>query len=166
MRLALLALVLIAIGPVSALELYFSPNGGAESRLVKMLDGAKSEVRAMIYCVNSPAITDALIRAKRRGVDVRMVVDYVQAAGKTMTDERLIAAGVPLFALRGTGGGVMHIKAVVVDRRMVAWGSYNLTTPAEKRNDEVLAVDDSPPAAVQFLKKFDTLWTCGTRLKR
>ncbi len=167
MRLAALALVLVILSPASALEFYFSPNGGAEARVVKMLDGAKSEVRVMIYCINSPAITDALVRAKRRGVDVRMVCDYVQAAGKSSTDERLVAAGIPIFSLRGTGGGVMHVKALVVDRKAVAWGSFNFTTPAEHKNDEALCVEDADaPAARQFLSKFESLWTRGTRLKK
>lgn len=152
-------LALFVVPAFAAPELYFSPNGGGEARIVQLIDGARSSIHGMIYSVNSPPITEALLRARRRGVNVRLLCDYTQAAGRTATVGRLSSGGIPLYAVRGSGGGVMHLKALVVDGRRSAFGSMNWTKPGEAKNDEVLAVDDDVSTAAKLTGRFEYLWS-------
>jgi len=58
------------------LEVAFSPNEGSEALVAKVIDSAKSELRVLAYSFTSAPVTAALLRAKKRGVDVRAVVDH------------------------------------------------------------------------------------------
>ncbi len=53
----------------------FSPEGTAQRLVLATLDGATREIRLMGYNFTSPDIVQALIRAKERGVDVKVVLD-------------------------------------------------------------------------------------------
>jgi phosphatidylserine/phosphatidylglycerophosphate/cardiolipin synthase-like enzyme len=57
------------------LEVAFSPDEGGEALVIKVIDAAKSELRVLSYSFTSAPVTAALVRAKKRGVDVRLVAD-------------------------------------------------------------------------------------------
>jgi phosphatidylserine/phosphatidylglycerophosphate/cardiolipin synthase-like enzyme len=57
------------------IEVAFSPNEGGEALVVKVIDSAKTELRVLSYSFTSAPVTSALLRAKKRGVDVRLEVD-------------------------------------------------------------------------------------------
>src|SRR4051794_13314564 len=57
------------------LEVAFSPNEGTEHLVVKVIDSAQSEVRLLSYSFTSVPVVEALLRARHRGVDVRVVAD-------------------------------------------------------------------------------------------
>lgn len=50
--------------------------------------------------------------------------------------------------------GLMHHKVFIVDKKIVAFGSYNFSQAAEERNDENLIIVYSPSIARQFLLEF------------
>ena len=52
-----------------AIEVYFSPNGGATDAIVRELGRAKQRVRVQAYSFTSAPIAKALVEAQRRGVD-------------------------------------------------------------------------------------------------
>src|SRR5438093_2486643 len=58
------------------IEVAFSPNEGSEALVVKVIDSAKTELRVLSYSFTSAPVTSALLRAKKRGVDVRLVADH------------------------------------------------------------------------------------------
>ena len=55
--------------------------------------------------------------------------------------------------------GLMHHKVFVIDRKIVAFGSYNFSTSAEENNDENLIVVYSEPIAQEFIKEFYRVWS-------
>lgn len=64
--------------PASAapsLDVGFSPEGSAQQLVIRTLDSARESIRLMGYSFTSPEIVKSLVAAKRRGVDVRVVVD-------------------------------------------------------------------------------------------
>jgi phosphatidylserine/phosphatidylglycerophosphate/cardiolipin synthase-like enzyme len=58
--------------------------------------------------------------------------------------------------------GLMHHKALIIDRRIVVVGSYNFTASAEKYNDENLLVIRDPEIAAQFLQEFRRVFAVAT----
>jgi len=97
------------------------------------IDGAHRSVDLeLAYFVVPDALCDALARAARRGVRVRLLTNSaasndlwftVWAAHAAM--ERLIAAGCHVHARQGRGR-TLHTKLVVVDGEWVTVGSHNL----------------------------------------
>jgi phosphatidylserine/phosphatidylglycerophosphate/cardiolipin synthase-like enzyme len=85
-------------------------------------------------------IRDALLAAKRRGVDVRGVTEgdqYRDIASQRSIVKDLQKAGIPVAV--DTNSGLMHLKVLVTDRGYLS-GSYNWTASATNQNDEVLEI--------------------------
>ena len=61
-----------------AIDVYFSPNGGATHAIVQALASARQRVRVQAYSFTSAPIAKALVDARRRGVDVVVVLDSSQ----------------------------------------------------------------------------------------
>lgn len=117
-----------------------------DKEIIALIDAAKSRVYFAIYTFTLSDIADALVAAKKRGVEVRGLVDSEQSANsygapiiKILTD-----AGISIVTERhATGNGIMHIKAIVTDSAY-AFGSYNWTRSATTLNDEILEIGTDP----------------------
>ncbi len=138
--------VLEATGTVT---LAFTPEEDATGLLVRLLDGARREVRVQAYSFTSRALAAALIRAHRRGVTVEVVADAEQA--ERISSPRLaelVAAGVPV--LLDAAHTAAHNKVMVLDpgtpAAAVVTGSFNFTYGAQKNNAENLLVFRDAPA--------------------
>ena len=57
------------------IEVAFSPNEGSEHLVVKVIDSAKTELDLLSYSFTSVPVVEALVRARHRGVVVRLVAD-------------------------------------------------------------------------------------------
>jgi phospholipase D-like protein len=78
-----------------------------------------------MYTFNEPTLSDALIRAKGRGVVLRVIIDTTQAHLTNSQADALIAAGIPVRLMKGTKGhGIMHHKIAIYDRAVVQTGSF------------------------------------------
>jgi phosphatidylserine/phosphatidylglycerophosphate/cardiolipin synthase-like enzyme len=53
----------------------YSPEGTALQLVLKTINSAQQEIRLMGYSFTSPEVVSALVRAKHRGVDVKIVLD-------------------------------------------------------------------------------------------
>lgn len=113
-----------------------------DAELIALIDEAKEHVYFAIYTFTLPSVADALIAAKKRGVEVRGIMDSEQSSnsyGAPIT-AKLLAAGIPLLVERHvSGNGIMHIKLLVTERAYV-FGSYNWTKSATTINDEIIEI--------------------------
>jgi len=142
---------------------FFWTQGGPspEHAAVATLDGAKVRIDVAMYDLTNPAVADALLRARKRGVPVRLITDARQSQGDR---EREI-----LVALRKSGAeirvnqheGLMHLKLFLVDGKLAALGSYNATLSASRRNEELLAILGNPVTVAGLVELFERTWTQG-----
>ncbi|MFA6503171.1 MAG: phospholipase D-like domain-containing protein [Candidatus Paceibacterota bacterium] len=113
-----------------------------DKEIIALIAGAKDHIYFAIYTFTLPSIADALVAAKKRGVEVRGLIDSEQSSnsyGAPIT-KKLIDAGIPIVTEKHpTGNGIMHIKALVTDSAY-ALGSYNWTNSATTINDEILEI--------------------------
>lgn len=141
----------------------FSPEGGAEALVLGIIDRAQSDIRLAGYSFTSPEIAAALIRAKMRGVDVRLVLDEKanQNRSSRAAINLLTSRDIPV-RLNGRYAA-MHDKFVVADGRMVETGSYNYTRAAARRNSEnALVIENMPELASHYLQHWQSRWDEGT----
>jgi phosphatidylserine/phosphatidylglycerophosphate/cardiolipin synthase-like enzyme len=52
----------------------------------------------------------------------------------------------------------MHHKVIIVDRRIVVFGSYNFTGAASDSNDENVVIIHDADFASHFVTEFERLW--------
>lgn len=148
------------IAAAGELEVAFSPSGGAETLVIKLIDSARTELRVLAYTFTSARITAALIRARKRGVDVQLVADRKN----NTTDDKSGKSRAALSALANAGVDVRlisayaihHDKVIVADRSSVELGSFNFSEAAETRNSEnVLVHWRNPALAAAYLAHFE-----------
>lgn len=166
---ALLCLALsspLSVVYAATLETGFSPEGSAQTLVLKTIETAQQDIRLMGYSFTSPEVVSALVRAKRRGVDVRVVLDQKANTGKNNQASRaalnlLAGAGIPVRTV--SRYKILHDKVIVTDGRNTQLGSFNYSRAADRSNSEnVLVVWDDRDVAVRYLGHWQSRWQQGT----
>jgi phosphatidylserine/phosphatidylglycerophosphate/cardiolipin synthase-like enzyme len=132
-------------------------RGGLDSRLVALMDQAQRTLDVADYDFDLESVTEAMVRAKQRGVRVRMVTDsdtvantkhkYIQEAfGK------LKAVGIPI--VEDNRAAIMHHKFAVVDGARVSTGSWNYTDGDTYRLNNWMGIFESPALAANYSAEF------------
>jgi phosphatidylserine/phosphatidylglycerophosphate/cardiolipin synthase-like enzyme len=150
--------------PAKTVDTCFSPLGHCDQVLVSWIDSAQKSLDGAIYGLTDPSIAAAFIRAKHRGVQIRLIQDRSQSKDRKAVFQHLQQAGIPVRVQRGTGGGIQHNKFLIMDGTYVITGSFNWTVSASRRNDENFVIlDDQAP---KFAMEFERLWSSAERPRR
>ncbi|AOJ68623.1 MULTISPECIES: phospholipase D family nuclease [Burkholderia] len=147
-------------------EAAFSPDGGAETLVLKVIGAARASIRLAGYSFTSPKVVRALLDAHRRGVDVAIVVDNDGNRSKASKQalNLLVNAKVPTRTIDRYA--IHHDKYIVVDGRHVETGSFNYSAAAAARNSEnVLVVWNNPALAAQYLKHWQNRFDQGANYR-
>lgn len=132
----------------------FSPRG-VSAHLVRAIDAARTSIDLASFSFTSEELRDALLRAKQRGVNVRIVFDAQQY--RYLPEMRWFADnGFDVMLSAGKKGekGVMHNKFAVFDGTLVEAGSFNWTRNGEKNNYENAMFLDAPDDVAAFAAAF------------
>ena len=148
------------------IEVAFSPNEGSEDLVVKVIQSARSSIGVAAYSFTSPVVAKALLNAKKRGVDVRVVVDEDGNKSKASIAalNLLVAAGIPTRTI--SRYAIHHDKYLVVDKATVQTGSFNYSKAAAKSNSEnVVVIWNNPDLALSYLKHWQDRFDQGRNYK-
>jgi len=144
-----LFLTLPLIGQTAAnVTVHFSPGGQPTAAIVRELDAAKESVLVQAYSFTSAPIADALVKAHRRGVSVKVLLDKSQRTEKYSSYTFLSHAGIPVWI--DSSHAIAHNKVMVIDAQTVITGSFNFTKAAESRNAENLLIIRSAELAREY----------------
>jgi phosphatidylserine/phosphatidylglycerophosphate/cardiolipin synthase-like enzyme len=143
---ALAGTKLVAIG--------FSP-GNAEQLVLSVINGAQKEIRVCAYAFTSRRIIRALVEARRRGVDVAVLVETPEPARRGGLQKAFAKNKLPHRF--NSAGSVMHHKFVVADRGIVQLGSFNYTNAAAGNAENVVVLRGAA-AAERYLREWRRLW--------
>ncbi len=140
---------------------YFSPLRGAAQVVIGFIDRVDRSLDCAIYSLTHDSITDALIRAHKRGVKIRILMDKEQSGLASADDERLQAAGIAVR--RDIRAGFMHAKYAVADHNVprkwaVLEGSMNWTANGDARNIEHFQIVRLDRTVDEFAAHFKSIW--------
>jgi phosphatidylserine/phosphatidylglycerophosphate/cardiolipin synthase-like enzyme len=145
-------------------EVFFFPDHHGEhvARVCAEIDQARRRVWLAMFVLTDDLLSSAVLRAKRRGVDVRLLLDGEQFDSMPGADgPRLEEAGVRVVrahVTKASGGQAhMHHKFVVLDG-VVLSGSFNWTWQASHSNCENLCLLRDRALVRDFAQEFLTLW--------
>lgn len=151
-----------AEAPISV-EVRFSPHEDTLGLVVGLIHDAKSSILVAAYSFTSKPIAVALVDAKRRGIDVRVVADQKANQASYTATQFLANEGVPV-RLNGKYP-IHHNKFMVVDGGIVETGSFNYTgAAAEKNAENVLVITGDGNLARQYATEWERLWAEGRYL--
>ena len=134
------------------ITIFFSPQDKAvEKGVLPLIKNAKRYIYIPAFVITEKRITEELIKAKRRGVDVKIIADALNTVTKHSKHKYLRDAGIPLKA--ENYAGKMHSKTMIIDDEYLIIGSMNFSYSGENKNDEnMLVIKDGGIA--EFYKKF------------
>lgn len=152
-------------------EVYFTdPNtinnpedltGSIPEALIQYIESAQTSIYIAAFEFNLTPVAEALIAAKKRGVDVRWVTDDEHGIEADDEDGRgqfalLKKAKIPV---RDDGrSALMHNKFIIFDGAIVWTGSTNLTINDNFRNNNNVLVLHSPQIAAIYEREFTEMW--------
>ena len=158
------ALPAASVASGAAIAVCFSPEEDCAAFAVRAIDNAEREILVGAYGLTTGSgIVEALVRAKGRGVDVRLIADKTTPCPATSGIERLAAAGVPIW-IDGQAR-IAHAKTMVIDEAMTLTGSYNWTRGAAS-NSENLNLVSSPTVAAAYAAHWHNRLAVAVRFER
>lgn len=136
----------------SSLRIYFSPQDRSITNAVlPLIKNAKNYIYMPTFMVTEPRVMNELINAKNRGVDVKLIVDALNASNKVSKHQLLRNSGV--LVKTENYAGKMHSKSIIIDDEYTIIGSMNFSKRGETKNDENLIVIKDR-AIAKFYKEF------------
>ena len=148
---------------VPSIDVGFSPEGSAQQLVLRTLDDAHESIRLMGYSFTSPEVVKSLVAAKRRGVDVRIVIDEKGNRSKASQAAMnvVVNAGIPLRT--NDQYKIMHDKVIITDGQNVELGSFNYSRSAAESNSEnAVVVRGVPSLAQTYLAHWQSRWDGAT----
>ncbi len=143
-----------------ALALWFTDplagksSGGIEHNLISAIDAAQTSIDMAIYNLTLPDVGEALLRAKQRGLRVRLVMES-EAMDKDIP-QKLQAAGIPIVGDQKEG--LMHNKFTLIDGQEVWMGSMNYTSTSAYKDFNNLLRLRSPQLVQDYQVNFDEMF--------
>jgi len=137
------------------------PHGDCDSRLVYWIDQANVSIHIMIYSFTLDDVADALIRAKQRGVDVKIAWDKTEVNELGSQYQKLANAGIDIRIDREPGIDLLHDKVAIIDNHIIITGSFNWSNEANLHDRENLVVINSINWATAYEENFQEIWNAS-----
>lgn len=155
----------VQAGPIwcANIEVLYAPDDAPLDRVVTLYQQAKHYIYVSVYGLTYPRAVEALVAAKKRGVDVRMLTDQerTQEVKQHSALRTLRLAGIPIRV--NQHDGLMHLKQVVIDDEINTSGSMNHTTSGNRYNDERMDIITDRTTSVKAREQFLSMWNDQAR---
>lgn len=141
----------------SIVEVYFSPKDKTSDRIIQILKSAKNYIYVPTFLITHTGISNELINAQKRGVDVRVIIDANSVTTRNSKHTELRKNGIALKT--ENYAGKLHSKMIIVDDEYLITGSMNFSNSGENKNDENSVIIKNSKIAKAHKNFFLYLWT-------
>ena len=131
-------------------------DSAIEKTIVPLIDNAKHYIYMSVFLITDKRLAAALINAKNRGVEIKVIVDATNAKAKYSKHRLLRQHGIKVKT--ENYAGKLHSKSMIIDDTYTVIGSMNFSGSGEKKNDENLIVVKNSELAKHYKKFFEYLW--------
>jgi phosphatidylserine/phosphatidylglycerophosphate/cardiolipin synthase-like enzyme len=147
------------IAAAGTVKLAFTPEDAADRMVISAINNAHRQILVQAFSFTHADIAHALIKAKKRGVDVQLISDAEQT-DKTLPNmiTEIAASGSPTYL--DSRHQSAHNKIMVIDagtaNSAVITGSYNFTYAAQFKNAENLIIfQGNPEITAAYLQNWE-----------
>jgi phosphatidylserine/phosphatidylglycerophosphate/cardiolipin synthase-like enzyme len=153
---------------------FFSSIHDITSIIVQVIDTATAVLEIAAFTLTHPEITDAIIAARKKGVDVSVVMDSGKLKDPYSKAQKLIDNDVSVWqydpSLRPdykskSYDPLMHHKIILTDDRVVT-GSANHTKAAQKDNMENILLAKDPQTVEEYRQEMKRLKSYCKKCKK
>lgn len=138
------------------IQVIFSPEDGAVSNLIALLNDAQVSIRFLAFSFTDYPMAQAMIARTQNGVDVQGVFETFGSNSPRSELRTLWCAG--LNVRQDGNGSFLHHKVIVIDNSIVVTGSLNFSSSADEDNEENVIIIDNPEIAALFLQEYQKVW--------
>ena len=136
-----------------AVSVCFSPGGDCISTITAEIENAKTEIQIQAYSLSSKPIADAVVMAKRTGVNVEIILDKSSTVAKNNAVYFASLKGIPTYL--DAQHAVADNNVIIIDRSTVITGSFNFTKEADAKNAENLLIIKSDGVASTYFDNWE-----------
>ena len=141
----------------SEIEIYFSPQDKQSKRIIELIKNANHYIYMPSFLITHEKITEALIDAKKRGIDVRVIIDGNGTT--TAHSKHSILRNNGILLKTENYAGKLHSKMIIIDNEYLITGSMNFSNSGENKNDENTVIIKNSKIAKAHKDFFLYLWT-------
>lgn len=146
----------IMLGTTKVTPLFSPKDKIVTSNIIPMIDNARHYIYIPAFLITHEDLTSALVRAKHRNVDVKIIVDATNTTGKRNKVKTLRAAGIPVKV--ENYAGKLHSKSMIIDDKYIIAGSMNFSKSGENKNDENVLIIEDTRLAKYYKGYFEYFW--------
>ena len=140
-------------------RLLVQPEDGVGA-VLELLASARHSLRLKQFTLTQHDILDALIRARKKGIDVRVMLNQHRASGHRVNDEtceKLDAHGVKV-AWANPEFDITHEKSVLVDDEVALIATFNMAKKYFGHTRDYGIVTRDPAQLAEIRRCFDADW--------
>ena len=137
------------------IETCFSAQIRCADRIVATIATSRSSIRFLAFSFTSDPIAQAMLDRHANGVALAGVFETTGSNTTFSEYNKLKEQGAEVY----TDGNpyVMHHKVIIIDERVVIFGSFNFSDNANTSNDENLLIIENPEIARAFLAEYERI---------
>jgi phosphatidylserine/phosphatidylglycerophosphate/cardiolipin synthase-like enzyme len=141
----------------STIGVFFSPKSNTyEEGIKELVKNAKKYIYIPIFYLTHEDLSYELIKAYKRGVDIKIILDATAARNNYSKHKLLREEGIEVKV--ENFGGKMHAKSMIIDDKYIVSGSMNFTKAGNSKNDENTLIIKNEKLAKQYKEYFMNLW--------
>lgn len=141
----------------SSLSVYFSPKDKPiTTQIIPLIDGAQKYIYMPVFLITHKELADSLVRASKRGVNVKVIIDATNSHGSASKHKYLRQNGIQVKT--ENFAGKCHSKSIIIDDTYTIIGSMNFSKSGEGINDENLVIIKNSEIAKFYKTFFQYLW--------
>jgi phospholipase D len=133
------------------------PTRHCADEIAVEISKATTSLYLQAYGLTSRVIVDEIISARKRGVEVRAILDKSNLTTKNSLMQDLEAKNIPVKI--DTVAGIAHNKVIIIDHKIVITGSFNFTKSADTRNAENVVFIHDKKSAEQYITNFNSRYS-------
>lgn len=132
------------------LDICFTPSSsGCTTVITRAIASANNSIYIQAYGFTSASIADEIVKAKKRGVAVSVILDKSNISSKHSKMKLLKQYDINVRI--DTVPGIAHNKVMIIDDNTVITGSFNFTEAADKSNAENVVIIQNSDVAKIYL---------------
>lgn len=138
----------------AGVKVLFTPKDNIEAEIVRLINNASAEIIFNQHAISNPRIAAAIVDSYRnRKVYVAGIIERDPGIANYRTPEFFVVNNIPV-ALSAKDTPNLN-RYLIIDRQIVATGSYQWTLSSQNKNKENLLVISDPGIAVAYREHFE-----------
>lgn len=135
----------------------FSPKDKIITKsIIPLIDSSKKYIYIPAFLLTHDELSASLVKAKNRGVDVKLIIDATNPVNSRSKVKYLRQANIPVKV--ENYAGKLHSKSIIIDDKYIISGSMNFSNSGENKNDENCLIIIDTRLARYYRGFFEYLW--------